>query len=272
MRHLAAILALALPVAAPAFAQERKLPLWELGVIAGAVTMPAYPAAAERSTRGLVSPYVIYRGRIFRSDESGIGARLLRTERVEFDVGFAASLPARAGAIAAREGMPNLGALGEFGPRLRVKIGDTDTTRLSFYLPVRTVIEARGGLRQRGWTAEPGLAWSTEKDYERFAAGTSFSAVFGDAGINRYFYEVEPQYATATRPAYAAKSGLMLVRMGASANYWLTRDLKLYGYVRAESYRHSANEASPLYRKSTGFAGGVAVAWIFSRSARPAQE
>lgn len=273
MRPIAAAVALSLSVAVPALAEEQeKQPLWELGVIGGAVTMPAYPAATERSTRGLVSPYIIYRGRIFRSDESGIGARLLHTDRIDFDIGFAASLPARSGAIAAREGMPNLGALGEFGPRLRVKIGNTETTRLSFQLPVRTVIEARGGLHQRGWTAEPGLAWSTEKDYERFAAGTSFSAVFGDAGINRYFYEVAPQHATATRPAYAAKSGLMLVRMGASANYWLTRDLKLYGYVRAESYKHSANQDSPLYKKSTGYAAGVAVAWIFSRSSRPAHE
>lgn len=272
MRTLAAV-ALASTVAVPAFAEEQaKLPLWELGAIGGVVTMPAYPAAAERSTRALVSPYVIYRGRVFRSDESGIGARLLHTDRMEFDVGFAASLPARAGAIAAREGMPNLGALGEFGPRLRVKLGDTETTHLSFYLPVRTVIEAHGGLHQRGWTAEPGLAWSTEKDYERFSAGTSFSAVFGDAGINRYFYEVTPQYATGWRPAYEAKSGLMLVRMGASANYWLTRDIKLYGYVRAESYKHSANEDSPLYRKSTGYAAGFAVAWIVARSSRPANE
>ena len=246
------------------------LPLWEAGVIGGAVSMPAYPASSDRSTRGIVFPYLIYRGKVFRSDESGLLARILRTERMELDMGFAASLPARSGSIDARAGMPNLGALGEFGPRLKVKVGDVDTTKVLFELPVRTVIEARGGLRQRGWTAEPRLSWSTGDETRRLAMGTNFSALFGDRSINRYFYEVEPQYATATRPAYAADSGLILLRLGASANYKLTRDLRLYGYLRAESYSRSANRDSPLHLKSTGYSGGIALAWIMARSQRPA--
>lgn len=251
-------------------ASAPRLPLWELGVIGGAVSMPAYPASADRSTRGIVFPYLVYRGKVFRSDESGLLARILRTERMELDMGFAASLPTRSGDVDARAGMPNLGALGEFGPRLKVKVGALDTTKVRFVLPLRTVIEARDGFRQRGWTVEPGLAWSTEDDTRRLSMGTSFSAVFGDRSINRYFYEVEPQYATPVRPVYAADSGLMLLRFGASANYKLTRDLRLYGYLRAESYARSANRDSPLHLKSTGTAGGFAVAWIFGRSSRPA--
>lgn len=249
-----------------------ELPVWEVGVIGGSVTMPAYPASDDRSSRGIVFPYLVYRGKVFRSDESGLLARLLRTERTELDIGFAASLPTRSGSVDARNGMPNLGALGEFGPRLKVKIGDLDTTRLRFELPVRAVIEARGGLRRQGWTAEPRLSWGTEDDTRRLSVGTNFSAVFGNRQIQRYFYEVEPQYATPTRPAYAADSGLLLLRLGASANYKLTRDVRLYGYLRAESYSRGANRDSPLHIKSTGYSGGFAVAWIMARSKRPAAE
>jgi MipA family protein len=248
------------------------LPLWEAGAIGGAVSMPAYPASSDRSTRGIVFPYLVYRGKVFRSDESGLLARILRTERMELDLGFAASLPTRSGGVDARAGMPNLGALGEFGPRLKVKVGNVETSKVRFELPVRAVIEARGGLRQRGWTAEPRLSWGTEDESKRLSVGTNFSAVFGDRSINRYFYEVEPQFATPTRPAYTADSGLVLLRLGASANYKLTRDLRLYGYVRGESYSRSANRESPLHLKSTGFAGGFAVAWIIGRSSRPAAE
>ena len=270
MRYPATCMIVCLFAGAHAQAAAPALPLWELGVIGGGVAMPAYPASEERSTRGIVFPYLVYRGKVFRSDESGLLARLFRTERTEFDIGFAASLPVRSGGVDARAGMPNLGALGEFGPRLKVRIGDLDTTRLRFELPVRAVIEARGGLRRQGWTAEPRLSWGTEDETRRLSVGTNFSAVFGNRQIQRYFYEVEPQYATPSRPAYAADSGLMLLRLGASANYKLTRDVRLYGYLRAESYSRGANRDSPLHIKSTGYSGGFAVAWIMARSKRPA--
>ncbi|MFD2367662.1 MipA/OmpV family protein [Pseudoduganella sp. GCM10020061] len=271
MRYPTTCILICAVVGAPVAAAPA-LPLWEVGVIGGTVSMPAYPASADRSTRGIVFPYLVYRGKVFRSDESGLLARVLRTERMELDMGFAASLPTRSGAVDAREGMPNLGALGEFGPRLKVKVGNPDTTKVRFELPVRAVVEARGGLHHRGWTAEPRLTWGTEDPARRLSVGTSFSAVFGDRSINRYFYEVAPQYATPARPAYAADSGLVLLRLGASANYKLTRDVRLYGYVRAESYSRAANRDSPLHLKSTGIAGGFAVAWIMKRSSRPAAD
>jgi outer membrane scaffolding protein for murein synthesis (MipA/OmpV family) len=152
---------LALAVALPAAAQDIPtpgLPLWEAGVVGGAVSTPAYPAADDRSSRLLALPFLIYRGEILRSDASGIGARLLRTDRVEFDVGFAASLPARSDNVAARSGMPDLGFLGEFGPRVKVFLGNpTPASRLRLDLPLRAVMEFRGGVRRQGTTFEPRL-------------------------------------------------------------------------------------------------------------------
>ncbi|UUZ50426.1 MipA/OmpV family protein [Massilia sp. B-10] len=61
--------------------------------------------------------------------------------------------------------------------------------------------------------------------------------VFGNRKINQYFYEVQPQYATAERPAFDAGAlGLMLVRTGASASRLVTPDLRLFGFVRYETY------------------------------------
>ena len=66
-------------------------PLWEAGLSGIGVSSPAYPGAADRTSRGLLLPWFIYRGPIFRADESTVGARLLKTETVQFDVGFAAA-------------------------------------------------------------------------------------------------------------------------------------------------------------------------------------
>jgi outer membrane protein len=120
----------------------------------------AYPGADDRSNRGLVLPYLIYRGKVFRADQNGVGARLLNTDKLEFDVGFAGSLPAHSDDVDARRGMPDLGTLVEFGPRVKYKFADLgEQGRLRVELPLRAVIEARGGLRRQGWTMEPRLVW-----------------------------------------------------------------------------------------------------------------
>ena len=250
--YLALVAASLLPTLASAQAQplERDLPLWEAGIGAAAFSTPAYPGADDRSNRGLVLPYLIYRGKVFRADQNGVGARLLNTDKVEFDIGFSGSLPAHSDDVEARRGMPDLGTLVEFGPRLKYKFADLgERGRMRFELPLRAVIEARGGLRRQGWTMEAQLG-----------------AVFGDARINRYFYEVQPQYATPERPAYASDAGLLLVRTGLFGTYRLNPDLRLFGFVRYETYSGAANQDSPLMKRSTGASAGIGFAWTFARS------
>lgn len=95
--------------------------------------------------------------------------------------------------------------------------------------------------------------------------------MFGDNRIHRYFYEVRPEFATASRPAYAAESGRMLVRAGLSGSHRLNPDVRLFGYLRLESYAGAANRASPLMQRDHGVAGGVGLVWTFKRSAARAQ-
>jgi outer membrane scaffolding protein for murein synthesis (MipA/OmpV family) len=267
-RLAAACCALAASAAAAA-----SLPLWEAGVVAGAVSTPAYPASDDRSTRALALPYLIYRGKVFRSDQSGIGARLVDDERFEFDIGFAASLPARADDVPARRGMPNLGTLGEFGPRVRITLARPDArTRLRVDLPVRAVLEARGGIHHRGWITEPRLLWETRSEDARWTADVHAAASFGDRAINGYFYDVAFPYVTAERPQYTARAGLLETRVGASASYALNRDVRVFGYTRLEYFGASPNKSSPLYRRDTGLAAGIGVIWILGRSSLPAAD
>lgn len=88
-------------------------------------------AAGERSTRSLALSYLIYRGKVLRADRSGVGAHLLDTERLDVDIGFSLSLPARSSDVPARRGIPNLGTLVEFEPRLKVRLAEpTQHSRL----------------------------------------------------------------------------------------------------------------------------------------------
>jgi outer membrane scaffolding protein for murein synthesis (MipA/OmpV family) len=270
---LPALSALIPAIAAAAEPEARNLPLWEAGVGAAVFSTPAYPGASDRSNRGLVLPFLLYRGKILRADQEGIGARLLDTDKVEFDVGFAAALPAHSKDVEARRGMPDLGTLVEFGPRIKYKFADFGGAgRLRFELPLRAVIEGRGGLRGQGWTTEPRLVWAKSGDGGRWTLEGQLGAVFGDRRIHRYFYDVAPQYATADRPAYRADGGLMLVRTGLSGSYRINEDVRTFAFVRLDSYAGNANRDSPLFRKDSGVSAGVGLAWTLARSARRANE
>ena len=257
---------------APACAAEPALPLWEAGIFGGTAVTPAYPGASERSTRSLALPYLIYRGKVLRADRSGVGARLLDTERVEFDVGFALSLPARSSDVPARRGMPDLGTLVEFGPRLKIKLAEpTQHSRLGLELPLRAVIEARGGLRRQGATFEPRLAYRLQDEGGAWHLDASLGAVLGNAAINDYFYGVAPTLATPQRPSYAAKSGLMLTRLGLGGSYLLQRDWRAFAFLRYDNYTGAANHASPLLRQNSGTSAGIGLLWTWRRASQPAR-
>lgn len=269
-------LPLPLLLALPAFAAEpdsRQLPLWEAGVGAAAFNAPAYPGADEHTSRLLAAPFLLVRGRVLRADQEGVGARLVDNDRFEFDVGFAAALPAHSRDVAARRGMPDLGTLVEFGPRVKYHLADLgDAGRWRAELALRTVIEAHAGVRRQGWTLEPRLVWEKRGDGGRWTLETQLAAVFGDRRINGYFYDVAPAYATLGRPAYRAQGGLMLERAGLFGTWKMNPDLRLFGFVRVDSHVFGANRDSPLFRKNTGASAGFGFAWTLARSSARAQD
>ena len=279
-RHLLASVGLACLAASAAHAQSSTAPagppaqpLWELGVAAGAVSTPSYPGAADRETRGLALPVFIYRGKVFRSDQGGIGARVFKSDKAELDIGLAASLPAESDDVAARAGMPDLGTLAEFGPRLKLRLARFDAySGLRADLPLRAVMEVRGGVRHQGTTFEPRLTYERRSADGKWVFDTQVAAVVGDGKINRYFYEVRPEFATATRAAYSADAGLILVRAGVFAARVINPDVRVYGFLRAENYGVGANRDSPLHLKDNGVSAGVGLMWTFKRSTRLASD
>jgi outer membrane protein len=283
-RHLLACAGLACLLATAAHAQSGAVaetapdprpgqPLWELGLAGGVVSTPSYPGAIDRETRGLALPLVIYRGKVFRSDQSGIGARVFKSDAAELDVGLAASLPARSNDVAARAGMPDLGALAEFGPRLKLRLARFDAqSGLRAEFPLRAVMEVRSGLRHQGYTFEPRLVYERRSMDGKWLFDTHLAAVVGDGKINRYFYEVRPEYATANRAAYSADAGLILVRAGVFAARVINRDLRVYGFLRAENYGVGANRNSPLHLRDNGVSAGFGLSWTIRRSAALASD
>lgn len=245
-------------------------PLWELGGVALGVSQQAYPGSDQQVNRALALPFFLYRGPFLRADGETLGVRAVKTPTVELDLGVAASLGSSSRQLDARRGMPTLGTLVEIGPRLKWKLGDGPAgAQWQANFPLRAVFDLSDSLSQRGLAFEPELVLSRNT-----SNGWSWSArgglVAGNRKLNDTFYGVAPVFATATRPAYEAQSGLIAFRLGASASRPITPDWSFFTFARVDTVAGAANDSSPLVRQKTGASVGLGVSYTWLRSERRA--
>jgi MipA family protein len=244
-------------------------PLWELGVGLGAARTPAYIGASETVQRVLPVPYVIYRGEIFRADQDGVGARVLRGDNWLFDLGFSAGLDGNNKELVARKGMSKLGPTFEVGPRFRWFVAKPSPGELiSFNVPLRAVIEINGGLKGQGAVLEPTLRYDNDHFFRGVGLVAQAGVLVGDRRVNGHYYNVAPQFATAARPTYFAKSGLMATKVSAVLYKEVTPDLSIAVFARWDGSSSAANEASPLHTKANAFTFGLGATYSLMKSSQ----
>ncbi len=244
-------------------------PLWEAGLVGLAVSQAAYPGSAERVDRVLPLPWAVYRGRVLRAEQGNLGLRAARTDQAELDIGFAGSFGSSGSGGGVRRGLPAIGTLVEFGPRLRWRLGEVAGGRLGVTAPLRGVFDLSHDFRYRGLAFEPALGWGTRVG--SFNLGLSVGALVGDRRLNDSFYGVAPAYATAWRPAHEAKAGLIATRLSANLSRRLGPDWLVFAFVRSDLLDGAANVGSPLVERRRSTSGGIGLTWTFARSALPAE-
>ncbi len=275
---VAALLATALVAAAPAqetaadsapatepARPKEPLPLWEIGLVGIAAYQPAYPGSDQDFARFRVLPFGIYRGSLIRADDNGIGLRAFRSPRLEWDVSASGSFGSSANRVRARVGMPSIGTMVEIGPAAKINLGDLvvpgrEPRLTQLEIPVRAVFDVSHDFEHRGWTFEPRLshtAWTGP----RFALVVSASALVGDRRLNQLYYGVDAPLATADRPAYDARAGLVAWRLSASLRHRIGPTLRLAYFAQLETVRGAANEDSPLVRSRQDAGVGVSLVW-----------
>jgi len=261
------------PAKIPPLSAKPALPLWEAGLFGFGLTQPAYPGSEERVSRLLGLPFLIYRGKYLRAERGSVGLRALKTPRTELDLGFAATLGSHSSDIAVRRGMTDLGTLIEFGPRLKINLGDLSSGRSHsrFQFPLREVIDVSNGFVSRGIAFEPQWVRDTRLP-GRWFLSTELGMLFGDSKLADTFYGVSPVDATPTRNSYAARSGLFALRAGLFASHALTPDVRLFSSFRVESLAGATNRDSPLVRRYVGWGAVIGISWTLARSERPSEE
>lgn len=252
--------------APPVDTAEPGLPRWEAGFAGGVAHVPDYPGSDHSRTRGIVVPYAVYRGPILRVDEGGVRGRFLTTPDWEFALSAHAAFNAKNDA--ARDGMPRLDYLLGIGPQFIYKGLQTNGRGPTLHLKARAMISTDWKRAdERGFTFDPEVRWRLPRVAGTPAALTlSAQPTWASRRLQQYFYEVAPAYATAMRPAYAARAGYLGTELAATLTHRPARQFSWFVTARAMSLHGAANEASPLLRDRSNVAVGAGIVWTPWRS------
>jgi outer membrane scaffolding protein for murein synthesis (MipA/OmpV family) len=247
-------------------------PLWELGVGLGLLQMPDYRGSDENRFYLLPYPYLVYRGDILKVDEQRVSGQIFKTDRILLDFSGFGAVPVKSSDNSARAGMEDLDPTFELGPALKIKLWESkeDKFKLSLSLPVRAFFSTDfSSVRHEGWVLSPRINF-VKNDLipdTGLNLGISVGPMFADSGYHTYFYNVEPQYATAARPAYSAGGGYSgsTLTVGLSKAY---KQLIFSAFASADFLQGASFEDSPLVKRETSIMSGTSVSWIFFKSAK----
>ena len=244
-----------------------KKPLWELGVGVAGLRLPDYRGSDQSRSYLLPLPYIVYRGTWLKADRDGARALLLDTQRVKIDVSVAASTPTRSRDNAAREGMPNLAAVGEIGPNLNYTLAGSVQNRwkLDLRLPLRAAVTLERSPKFIGTTFSPHLNLDLGGVAGGWNLGLLTGPLFADRKYHEHFYGVDAAYATPERPAYQAHGGYagwqaLAATSRRFGNTWVG------AFVRYDTLRGAAFEDSPLVRRNSALTFGFGISWILATS------
>jgi MipA family protein len=266
------LLALQIVQARPALADAR-LPLWELGLGAGAVSFPAYRGSDRQRSYVFPAPYLIYRGDVLRADREGLRGVFLDAGRLEVNVSVAASLPVDSSDDSVRRGMPDLRPTVEIGPSFVVNLWRSADRRTStdLRMPVRAAFTLDARLSHVGTVFAPSVHVDVEDPFAHrdWRLGVLAGPIFADARYHGYYYDVDAAHALADRPVHRSGGGYGGARIAASASKRFER-FWVGGFVRYDDLRAAVFLDSPLVKRRNAWAAGVGLSWIFAKSATAA--
>lgn len=251
-----------------AWAQTEIKPQWELGAGVAAIDFPMYRGSNERRSFFLPIPYFVYRGETLQVNRERVRGLIFKRDTVEMDISVNGSVPAK-GSVA-RQGMPDLDPTLEIGPSLNVHFLYSADKKNTFDLrmPLRGVIASDfKHVQPIGWLFQPQLDVDfRDIDHSGWNIGLVGGLIFSDHRYHQYFYNVAPQYATATRPAYTTGGGYSGTQYIFAFNRRQQDGHWIGGFMKWDNLNGAVFADSPLVKSKSYFTIGIAATWTFNKS------
>ena len=252
--------------------ETEKLPLYEYGVTAIAAQLPHYRGSNEYTTYAFPFPYLIYRGERIKANRDGVRGIFWRNQHFETDISFSGNPPVPDD-NEARAGMGELDGLVEIGPALRYyfyEYSEREAFFLQWNIRAGFSVGFDDGLdvSYQGLISDCALVYRNASLFRdkniRFDLNTG--PQFGDSELHSYFYEVAPEYVTATREQYSGEAGYAGWQLSGSILKELTPKLWLSFYGRYMNSSGAAFEDSPLVETNNNYVLGTILLWKFGES------
>jgi outer membrane scaffolding protein for murein synthesis (MipA/OmpV family) len=244
-------------------------PLWEVGAGIGVLGYDDYRGANSSHVYPVPVPYVLYNGPVLVTDRDGAHARLFDQTWIEIRFSFNATTPVSNDRT--RSGMPKLRPTAEAGASLDWHLWQSEDARarLDMRLPVRLAFALESPPEVVGATFSPSLALDlTEHPGEgAWKLGLLGGPLFANRRYNSYFYSVQTQFASLSRPEYQASGGYAGTQFITALSkrfprYWVG------AFLRYDSLSGAVFADSPLVRSDHYWTGGFGIAWPIRTSAR----
>lgn len=253
----------------PPPAEAKEEPLWEFGLGVGAIAFEDYRGSDTFHAYPVPVPYLLYNGPFLKADRDGVRGTLFNQDRLDINLSFNLTTPVRNDSE--RSGMPDLKTTVEVGPSFDVHVWRSDDAKfkLDLRMPLRAAASVESSPRLIGWTFTPRLNLDIADPFGRagWNLGLLTGPLFADRRYNEYYYSVDPQYATASRPQYAARGGYAGTESIAALSKRYPR-FWVGAYMRYDTLDGAVFADSPLVRRRSYLAGGFGFAWMLRRSSR----
>jgi MipA family protein len=238
--------------------------IFEIGVGLSVVDIPHYAGSEQSDSYALPFPYFKYESKKVSVNRDGLKRYLLRSDNWDLDISFSGSVPVDSGKNRARQGMPDLDWVGLAGPAYNYQIFKNQNHRVKFSAPLRFGVATDfSQFDAVGWDFAPRIQWRyrTIEQAAEWNVISSIGVEYGSSDYNDYYYSVAPEYQTAIRNAYRAKSGYAGYKLTLGIN---RREGKLWlgAFTRYRNLGDASFADSPLVTATDNFYIGLAAAWI----------
>ena len=241
---------------------------WQLGAGIAAFNLNLYPGSTDTKNYVLPIPYFTLVSEKLEIDR-GIRGFLFKSDDVVLDVSADFGIPVDSDDSSARIGMPDLDAVLQLGPSLEFLLTELrrDQIDVRFELPLRAAIASDlKHSSNEGWLMEPRFSIEKRRILKSgMAMKFTLGLKYATRDFHAYYYDVDPGFSTATRPAYASEKGYggSFAKLRAS---WREGDWIWWTLLRYQNLNGAIFENSPLVEEKDYYLFGVGFAWIFAQN------
>jgi outer membrane protein len=232
------------------------------------VSVPHYPGANEKRSYTLPLPYFKIEKEHYKLDRNQFEGFVEVVDNHYLTLSLSGAIAVDSDKNKARNGMKDLGWIGEVGPSYQVYAwGDPHADDYMFVSPfVRKAYAVNsskiddigivyGGQIELGKTLY-------EDGADSLTLSSRLTTLWASESYHDYFYQITPSYVTPSRAFYDATSGYLSTSVSVGLSYE-TKKLWLGGFIRYADFSQSANQQSPLHLSDDNVSFGFGGAWKF---------